>query len=310
MALPQTCSWVCVQFSATLLVPAFSVCAGADWGPEEPPSPVRPGPWRNAGNVPCRGPWGHIFECPPAPTTVAIRAGRLFDSVTGQMLTKQVIIVQGEKIADVGPEGTVKIPAGTPRHRPQPGDGAARASSTRIRTVFNTREAQDDRGSVDAHRRRERAANLLAGFTTLRDMDSHGNGYQDVELKNAINRGAIDGPRMLVSGRASRAGDSRKPADTSGPIRVTLGRRRASPPCAKSLAERCGAHQAVPDAGVTSSMQKGEPQYVTTYQSEVLQAIIDEAHRNGKRTGCHSFGGEGLQNTISTAATPSSTATA
>ena len=49
-------------------------------------------------------------------------------------------------------------------------------------------------------------SNLLAGFTTLRDMGSHGNGFQDVELKNAINRGTIDGPRMLVSGRGIAGG--------------------------------------------------------------------------------------------------------
>ena len=35
---------------------------------------------------------------------IAIRAGRLFDSAAGQMLTKQVVLVTGERITDVGPE--------------------------------------------------------------------------------------------------------------------------------------------------------------------------------------------------------------
>ena len=53
-----------------------------------------------------------MLQCPPAAKTVAVRAGRLFDSVTGQMLTKQVVIVSGERITEVGPEGQVRIPPG------------------------------------------------------------------------------------------------------------------------------------------------------------------------------------------------------
>ena len=42
-------------------------------------------------------------------------------------------------------------------------------------------------------------ADLRAGFTAARDMSSHGNGYGDVEIRNAINQGRIDGPRYQVS---------------------------------------------------------------------------------------------------------------
>ena len=41
-----------------------------------------------------------------------VRAGRLFDNKTGQLLTNQVVLISGERITDVGPEGRVKIPAG------------------------------------------------------------------------------------------------------------------------------------------------------------------------------------------------------
>ena len=75
------------------------------------PKPVTT-PWRGAGPTPCMGSDGGILQCPPAPKTYAIRAGHLFDSKTAQMLTKQVIVVVGDKITDVGPEGQVKIPAG------------------------------------------------------------------------------------------------------------------------------------------------------------------------------------------------------
>src|SRR5439155_27299608 len=42
----------------------------------------------------------------------------------------------------------------------------------------------------------------------------------------------------------------------------------------------------------------GEPQYVLTYPLPVLQALVDEAHRLGRRAACHSVGGEGLQNSM------------
>src|ERR1700730_16247674 len=71
-----------------------------------------PAPWRGAGPTPCVGSDGGVFKCPPAPQVVAVRAGRLFDSKTGQMLTKQVVLLSGERITDVGPEAQVKIPAG------------------------------------------------------------------------------------------------------------------------------------------------------------------------------------------------------
>src|ERR1700710_1194195 len=69
-------------------------------------------PWRGAGAPPCKGSDGGNFQCQPAPGTVAVRAGRLFDSKTGQLLARQVVILQGDRIADVGPEGQVRIPAG------------------------------------------------------------------------------------------------------------------------------------------------------------------------------------------------------
>src|SRR5262249_5473032 len=42
---------------------------------------------------------------------------------------------------------------------------------------------------------------LRAGFTAARDMSTHGNGYADVDIRNAINAGLIDGPRYQVSTR-------------------------------------------------------------------------------------------------------------
>src|ERR1700692_727764 len=71
-----------------------------------------PAPWRGAGPTPCVGSDGGVLRCPPADRVIAVRAGRLFNSKTGQMLMRQVVLLQGERITDVGPEGQIKIPAG------------------------------------------------------------------------------------------------------------------------------------------------------------------------------------------------------
>ena len=59
---------------------------------------VPPAPWRGAGKPPCVLSDGGVYQCPPAPRLFAVRAGRLFDSKTGSMLTRQVVIVSGEQV--------------------------------------------------------------------------------------------------------------------------------------------------------------------------------------------------------------------
>ena len=71
-----------------------------------------PAPWRGAGPTPCVGSDGGVIKCAPSAQVIAVRAGRLFDSKSGQMLTKQVVLLQGERITEVGPEAQIKIPAG------------------------------------------------------------------------------------------------------------------------------------------------------------------------------------------------------
>ncbi len=53
---------------------------------------------------------GKMLMEQPAEAGVAVRAGRLFDSKAGTMLTNQVILIKGDRIADVGPAGRVQIP--------------------------------------------------------------------------------------------------------------------------------------------------------------------------------------------------------
>src|SRR5438874_9433577 len=93
--------------SATLGLLASCALATAVWAQEGGAN----APWRGAGEKPCFGAEGGSHVCPPPAGVLAVRAGRLFDSKTGQMLTNQVVVIAGERVTEVGPAGSVTIPA-------------------------------------------------------------------------------------------------------------------------------------------------------------------------------------------------------
>ncbi len=116
------------------------------------------------------------------------------------MLTNQVVLINGERITEVGPAAQVRIPAGAQvidlsRETVLPGLIDAHSH------IFNNAREGITRETATMIAIQNAQANLRAGFTALRDMTSHGNGYADVDVRNAINKGLVDGPRMQVSTR-------------------------------------------------------------------------------------------------------------
>jgi imidazolonepropionase-like amidohydrolase len=275
--------------------------SNAGKAPETPAPQVRPGTWRGVGPVaPCVLPWGGIYSCPPAPTTIAIRAGRMFDSLSGKMLSKQVVIIQGQRITDVGPDGSVTIPAGT--------------------RVIDLSQATVLPGFIDAHNhfmtsRGEMTADqallvatkrlrdaLVNGFTSMKEMTSHGNGYQDVTLRDMINLGVVMGPRVQVSGRGivwggptPRPNEKPDPGLLNAIVIHSVDEARAA---VRFEVDHGVDHIKLYPAGGYSFSPTGELQFELTYPLEVMQALDDEADRLGVRTGSHAYGGAGLQNAI------------
>jgi imidazolonepropionase-like amidohydrolase len=258
-----------------------------------------PAPWRGAGPTPCVGSDGGIYKCAPAPQTIAVRAGRLFDSKNGTMLTKQVIVLQGERITDVGPEGQVKIPAGAQmidlsQATVLPGLIDAHTHMFDARKPNGTTEASMVIAISNVQ------ANLRAGFTAARDMSTHGNGYGDVAIRDAINQGRIDGPRYQVSTLGIVWGAKpRDPAKPDNPLASTVVRsvEEARAAVREQIAHGADWIKLFPTGGY-SFTPTGKVNYELTYPMPVLQALIDETHRLGKKTGCHVYGGEGERNSI------------
>src|SRR6266700_5970979 len=145
------------------------------------------------------------------PRVIAVRAGHLFDSKSGQMLANQVVLINGEKITEVGAADRVQVPSAAQiidlsQATVMPGFVDAHthvySSLSNAARVNTTKEAWTLMAVENA------LTTLRAGFTTVRDVGTHGEGYGDVDVRNAINRGIIDGPRMQVSTRGIGASGS------------------------------------------------------------------------------------------------------
>src|SRR5438445_9949254 len=131
----------------------------------------------------------------PPNQLVAIRAGRLFDAKSGNIVNNQVVLIKGERITDVGPN--LQIPAGT--------TVIDLSTATVLPGMIDTHVHVVTGGETAAQRAIIAVANaqtdLAAGFTTIADMDSRG-GFGTVDLRDSINQGLIQGPRMQVTGQS------------------------------------------------------------------------------------------------------------
>jgi imidazolonepropionase-like amidohydrolase len=243
------------------------------------------------------------FLTPPN-QVIAIRAGRLFDSRSGALLTNQVILIHGERITDVG--GSLQIPR------------EARvidlASATVLPGMIDTHVHVNTGGDTPAQRALIALANaqldLAAGFTTVADMDSRG-GFNTVDLRDAINSGIVQGPRMQVVGQSinQRAGNY-YPDNQS--IRFldsfTENKNVNSPWLARAAVREAKLHgvdwikiYTTQDFVGPVHMWKDDATLVNSpsLTLEEVEAIVDEAHRLGLKVACHTYGGEGMRSCLS-----------
>jgi imidazolonepropionase-like amidohydrolase len=239
---------------------------------------------------------------------VAIRAGRLFDAKSEKLANNQVVLIHGDRITEVGPAERVKVPAGA--------DVVDLSHATVLPGLIDAHthvfgngpdlEAQILRDSYQ-YRTLTALANaqkdMMAGFTTLRDLKTLGAMYSDVDLRNAIDHGIVQGPRMQVSTRGIQTTGGFIMNGYSDEVPLPTALQVVNSPWAAREAVRDQITHGADWIKLYAAYQfyftdDGKMVIPPTFTAEEVNAIVDEAHRKGHKVSCHAFGGEGLHNCI------------
>jgi imidazolonepropionase-like amidohydrolase len=236
-----------------------------------------------------------------AQKTVAVHAGQLFDGKSDRLMSDQVIIIQGDRIAEVGPAGNIKIPAGAEEidlgagtvlpglieghnHMFKVGDhpGAGTNASVPLVITPGTPFSAPYLTILAAINAR---LDLESGFTTARDLSS--GGTADVDLRNAINEGLIPGPRMVIATEGMRG-------STAGPRYFHL----VDSPWEGRKQVRVQLKNGADFIKIYANNLEPTPYGGPTLTMEEQQAIVDEAHRQGVRVACTAHAGITVRQSI------------
>ena len=245
-----------------------------------------------------------------APKSYVLKAARMFDGKSNAVVTPGLVVVTDGKIAGVGsgaavPEGAETIDLGDATLLP--GFIDAHTHITMNYSEDYARAALDGLRKPIAEMALDASVNaritLMAGFTTVRDVGSRD--YLDAGLRNAINRGVVPGPRMLVAvhaigatgGHCDETGyrEGALGPETGPEVGVVNGADQARR--AVRLAHKYGATviKTCATGGVLSLADAVDTPQLT--QAE-LDALVDEAHALRLKTAAHAHGAEGAKRAI------------
>ena len=240
-------------------------------------------------------------------TVTVIKAGRMIDTINGRVLTDQVIIIEGDRIKEVG--SGLAIPAGATvvdlsRMTVLPGltDAHTHITTQAGGDYYDElfRKSFIDE-AVNAHIYSKRT--LEAGFTTVRNVGA--SAFIDVALKRSIDKGDIVGPRVIPAtmfiGSTGSHGDlngfspwldDKTPPEMSGIADGVDALRKKVRYLIKYGAEviKFGASAGV----LTEEESVGAPQF----SQEEMNAIVDEAKLHGVKACAHAHGTEAIKMAI------------
>ena len=238
-----------------------------------------------------------------------IRAGRLIDGESDRVRTDQGILIEGQRIIRVGPYAEVLAGASgataldLSSHTVLPGlidnhthillQGDITAAEYDEQLLKESIPYRTIRATVAAQ------TALMNGFTALRDLETEGAMYADVDVKTAINRGIIPGPRLYVATRAFSATGMYPLSGYSWELRMPEGVqivdgvdniRRAVREQVKYGADWIKVYvdrryYIGPDDRLHSWVN---------YTDEELKAFVDETHRLGRKAAAHAIGWDGI----------------
>jgi imidazolonepropionase-like amidohydrolase len=237
----------------------------------------------------------------PAPRPLVIRGAHLFDAASGTLVDPGVVVVAGERISAVGRDASVPpdaevIDLGDATLLPGLIDAHVHLSAQssddwyrdRYQGVAQFPAEQALRAALYARR------TLEAGITTVRDLGS--SDYISLGLRNAINAGAIPGPRMLIANYAigstgGHADDDPIPPQRIAESGIVQGVCNGADACRAAVREQIkfGADviKFMPSGGVLSLADSVDAPELT---QEEMNAIVSEAHTWGRKVAAHCHG--------------------
>ena len=246
-----------------------------------------------------------------SPTQVVlIKAGRLIDVRAGRVVENQAILIEGERIKAVGP--LVELERNAPssarvidlsRATLLPGladchthillQGDITAADYDEQLLKESIPYRTIRATVAA-----RIA-VLNGFTAMRDLETEGAMYADVDVKNAINRRVVPGPRMFVATRAFSATGMYPLQGYSWELKVPDGVQivDGADNIRRAVREQVkyGADWIKFYADRRYFVKDGALHSWVNFTDEEMKAMVDEAHRLGRRVAAHAMGREGIE---------------
>src|SRR5499427_10206050 len=245
-------------------------------------------------------------------SVTVIRAGTLIDGVNETPRKNQLIFVRGERIVRVAGPGEA-IPAGT--------NMIDLSNATVLPGLIDSHThiflwgEDPKKGGYDANILKAgialRAARatfaarraLEQGFTTLRDLETEGAGYGDVEIKQAIEEGTIPGPRLFASTRAISSTGGYNLEGYAPELQMPKGAQIVDGPVEARKAAREQLDHGADWIKVYMTHRSwvgknGELVSQPTLTFEELRAIVDETHGWGKKVACHAYSGIGLHRAL------------